>query len=44
VLVETEDGDYQQLTPCDNIEIVCHDAQIPAQGTQQGDTFFLASE
>lgn len=43
VLVETADG-YVQLTPCDNVEVVCQDADIPAEGTQKGDTFFLASE
>lgn len=44
VLVENPDGGYTQLTPCDNVEVVCEDALIPAQGTQPGDTFFLASE
>jgi hypothetical protein len=44
VLVEAEDGTYQQLTPCDNVEVVCQDVEIPAQGTQPGDTFYLASE
>jgi hypothetical protein len=43
VLVETADG-YVQLTPCDNIDVICEDALIPAEGTQQGDTFYLASE
>lgn len=44
VLVEKRGGTYQQLTPCDNIEIICHDVEIPSEGTQEGDTFFLASE
>jgi hypothetical protein len=44
VLVENADGGYTQLTPCDNIEVICEDAAIPAQGTQDGDTFFLRSE
>jgi hypothetical protein len=44
VLVENADGGYTQLTPCDNVEVICEDAAIPVQGTQEGDTFFLASE
>jgi hypothetical protein len=43
VLVETKDG-YVQLTPCDNVAVVCEDALIPAEGTHEGDTFYLASE
>lgn len=43
VLVETKNG-YQQLTPCDNVKVICEDALIPAEGTQKGDTFYLASE
>jgi hypothetical protein len=43
VLVETADG-YVQLTPCDNVEVVCEDIEVPAEGTQRGDTFFLGSE
>lgn len=44
VLVENEEGNYTQLTPCDNVGVICQDALIPAEGTQEGDTFYLASE
>lgn len=43
VLVQTAAG-YVQLTPCDNVAVICQDALVPAAGTQKGDTFYLASE
>lgn len=44
VLVEGKDG-YQQLTPCDNVTVICEDALIPAEnGINTDDTFYLAGQ